>query len=141
MIKPVNAKQLIPHYPPMCMIDRIVDYDDKSNRSIIELTIDKNSPFTAHNKVLDTECFLEIIAQASAAQHGLDLQRRGAKKEKCFLVGATNFNIYSQAYVGDKLTVIIKCDTEIASVSSLFGKIFKGKEEIASATITVWHKK
>ena len=136
---PIQTDSLIPHVPPMKMIDCIISFNDETKSSLLEFTVSKDSPFVNANGILDGECFLEIIAQAAAAQHGLNLQRKGEKEEQGFLVGARNVKILGQACAGDTLTVQVECGTEIESVSSVFGNVRRGEEEMASAAITVWH--
>ena len=139
MIKPVNAKQLIPHQLPIRMVDQIVDYDDTAKTSTLEVVIDGNSPFVDSNGELVSESFLEIIAQSAAAQHGFNLQRSDKPEEKGFLVGVRNFEIYGQAFAGEKLTILIECGTEIESISAVQGEIYQSDKKLASAGITVWH--
>lgn len=136
---PIDTKGLIPHQPPMKMVDRIISYSDADKSSVLELTIAGESPFVDNKGQLAPECYLEIIAQAAAAQHGFNLHRDGAKEEQGFLVGARNVNITGQAKAGDILLIKVACGIEIESVSSVSGNIYKGEEEIASAQITVWH--
>ena len=85
--------------------------------------------------------FLEIIAQAAAAQHGFNLKRDKKEDERGLLVGVREFNIYNSAFVNDKLTITIECGTEIASLSIVEGSIKNANLLIATATITVWHGK
>lgn len=139
MIQPVIVKDLIPHQPPMRMIDFIVDYDDAAKKAVLEYTVVADSPFIDANGELNPESYLEIIAQASAAQHGFNLKRAGKNEEKGFLVGARNFLVHGKAFAGDKLTVSVTCGTEIESVSSVQGEIHNNGRKISSACITVWH--
>src|SRR3989339_1126634 len=108
----IDVENLIPHRKPLKMVEQIVSYDDASKSSVIELNVDENSPFTSNSGLLDGECFLEIIAQAAAAQHGFNLRRLGSNVEKGFLVGAMDFKISGQARVKDKLIVKVECGTE-----------------------------
>lgn len=139
MINSVNVKPLIPHQLPMLMIDSIVNYDDSAKTAILEYTIKASSPFVDSNGKLAPESFLEIIAQAAAAQHGFNLQRNGKPEETGFLVGARGCLVTGKAFAGDKLTVYVACGTEMESVSAVKGEIFNSGEKIFSAGITVWH--
>lgn len=135
---PLDVQDLIPHKLPFKMVDNIISYDDTTKTSVLEYTIDKESPFIDNHKI-DHICFLEIIAQAAAAQHGFNLQREKKAKERGFLVGVRDFNINNSAKVNDKLTITIECGQEIASLSIVKGTIKIDNILIASATITVWH--
>lgn len=140
MIKlPIATDEMIPHRAPFKMIDQIVSFDDDSKSSVLEYTVKENSPFLNPDGSLDGESFLEIIAQAAAAQHGFNLKREGAKEELGFLVGVRDLQISGQAFKGDTVTVQVECGTEIETVSAVSGSISKAGKEIASALITVWH--
>lgn len=138
---PKETKDLIPHRAPMKMVDQIISCNDAEKSSVLQYTVPADSPFVDESGKLDSACYLEIIAQAAAAQHGFNLQRDQAEEEQGFLVGSRNVEISDQAVVGDTLTVEVACGTEIESVSSVFGRISKDGQEIASADITVWHGK
>ena len=140
-MQPVNAKKFIPHRPPMCLVNKIIDYDDSAKKATLEFTVNLNSPLISPSGELPPENFLEIIAQATAAQHGFNLARNRDDDEKGFLVGVRNFKVYGKAFAGDKLTISVECGTEIESVSAIDGKIFKADQQLASAGITVWHGK
>ena len=101
--------------------------------------VSADSPFVGINNELDPEAFLEIIAQAAAAQHGYNIKRDGGKEEKGFLVGTRNFMIHGKAFAEDKLTVQVECTTEIESLSAVSGTVSKNNQMLASAVITVWH--
>ena len=136
---PIITDDLIPHRPPIKMVDKIIDYDDSCKPSIVEYTVTEGSGFLNSDGCLDEECFLEIIAQAAAAQHGFNLKRDGSELEAGLLIGVRNLVIYDQAFTGDTLNILVECGTEIESVSAVAGKIMKGPEIIAEAVITVWH--
>lgn len=138
---PLDVDTFIPHKSPIKMVDQLISYDDETKTSIIEYTIPASSPFIGEESQIDSECFLEIIAQAAAAQHGFNLKRENKEDERGLLVGVREFNIYNSASVNDKLTITIECGTEIASLSIVEGNIKVSESLIASATITVWHGK
>ena len=138
---PLDVDTFIPHKTPIKMVDKLLSYDDDTKTSIYEYTIPESSPFIGEESQIDSECFLEIIAQAAAAQHGFNLTREKKETERGLLVGVREFNIYNSACVNDKLTITIECGTEIASLSIVEGNIKIGESLIASATITVWHGK
>lgn len=136
---PLKTDDLIPHRPPIKMIDSIVEFNDASKSSVLEYKVDKNSNFLNSDGTLDEECFLEIIAQAAAAQHGFNLKRKNSEKEQGLLVGVRHLEIHGKVFAGDTLKIMVQCGTEIETVSSVSGKILKGDQIIAESIITVWH--
>lgn len=71
---PLDVDTFIPHKSPIKMVDQLISYDDETKTSIIEYTIPASSPFIGEESQIDSECFLEIIAQAAAAQHGSNVK-------------------------------------------------------------------
>ena len=135
----VNAVDLIPHALPMRMIDEIVSFDDSLKSSVSEATVRFSFPFLDDDGDLLHSAYLELIAQASAAQHGFNLQRNGLSEEDGFLVGVRNLTIHSTAHIGDILTIHIQLGTEIDALSVVAGAVFCSQTLLAEAEITVWH--
>lgn len=135
----VEAADLIPHTPPMRMIDKIVSFDDSLKSSVSEATVRSSFPFLDDDGDLLPSAYLELIAQASAAQHGFNLQRNGSSEEEGFLVGVRNLSIHSTARIGDTLTIHIQLGTEIDVLSVVAGSVSRGETLLAEAEITVWH--
>ena len=76
---PIEVDSLLPHRPPMLLVDRIISIDDDAKSSTVETTVKKEFPFIDNENCLHGEALIEIMAQASAAQHGYNLERDGKK--------------------------------------------------------------
>ena len=135
----ISACDFLPHEKPILMVKDIIAYDDKQKSSKVTAFVDIDSPFVDETGQIENECFLEIIAQAAAAQHGFNRQREKLPLEQGFLAGVNFMKIYDTANVGDSLVVNVECGTEISSLSVVNGKIFNNDELIAEVAITVWH--
>ena len=135
----VSACELLPHEKPILMVKDIISYDDTTKSSTVTASVDIDSPFLDDAGQVENECFIEIIAQAAAAQHGFNRQREQLPLEQGFLAGVNFMKIYGTANTGDSLVVNVECGTEISSLSVINGKIFNNDELIAEVTITVWH--
>lgn len=136
---PYDVASLIPHKPPILMIDRIISIDDNKKSSVIETVVRKDFPFINEDGSLQEEALIEIMAQASAAQHGYNLKREGKKEEKGFIVGISKFEIKGIASVGDRLEISVQLGTEIESLSVVFASVVCNGSEIASTELKVWH--
>jgi len=137
---PVDAGNFIPHQTPVLMVNSILEWNDEKKSSLIKAFISKKSPFINSKGLLDNECFLEIIAQAAAAQHGFNLFRQNKPKEQGFIAGVNFLNVLKPAKAETTLLVKVECGTEISSLSVVNGEILSETGILhATATITVWH--
>jgi predicted hotdog family 3-hydroxylacyl-ACP dehydratase len=136
---PLDVSELIPHSPPMRMIDRIVSIDDASKSSVLEATVSESNPFLNTDGTLSGSAYLELISQGAAAQHGYNLRRDAAPEEDGVLVGVRNLNVHSPARVGDVLTINVKLGVEMESLSVVAGSVSRNGVSLADAEITVWH--
>jgi predicted hotdog family 3-hydroxylacyl-ACP dehydratase len=137
---PVDVSDFIPHLSPVKMVDAILEWDDENKSSVISACVLDDSPFVNSQGVVDNECFLEIIAQAAAAQHGFNLFRNNKPEEQGFIAGVNFLNVLDSISLNLPLIVKVECGTEISSLSVVNGKVFSDDGKIkAEAAITVWH--
>jgi predicted hotdog family 3-hydroxylacyl-ACP dehydratase len=139
MNMPISVHGLLPHKSPILMVKEIISYDDTLKKSVITAVVKNNSPFVNACGKIENECFLEIIAQAAAAQNGFNCTRNNLKQEKGFLAGVNHMMIFRTVSTGDCLEVKIECGAEISSLSVITGQIFYKQDLVAEAAITVWH--
>lgn len=136
---PLPVADLLPHRPPMLMVEEIVAMDDEREAAEIRLTVHPDNPFLDADGMLDPAAFLEIVAQAAAAQHGANLRREGKPSEAGMLLGVRDFRITGAARVGDVLTVEVRKASEIERVAAVDGSVRRGEVPLAAANLTVWH--
>ena len=138
----VGVSEFIPHKFPVKMVDSILEWNDEKKTSIVSGCVCADSPFVNSQGVIDNECFLEIIAQAAAAQHGFNLFRKEKPEEQGFIAGVNYLNVYDSIVVDIPFKVKVECGTEISSLSVVNGKVFDKNGKLkAEAAITVWHGK
>lgn len=133
---PVNASELIPHKPPMLIVNKLVAI--KERESITEVEISKNTIFVSEDGRLDEASYPEIIAQSIAAQDGFRKLRNGGNGPKGFLLGVKNLEILGSARVGDTLRVSACKVAKYGGFGVIKGEIFKGDDIIARGEIKVW---
>jgi radical SAM protein with 4Fe4S-binding SPASM domain len=133
---PVDAALLVPHKPPMLMLDRLVEMKDKA--SVSEMTVKADSIFLNGGDVLDEAVYPEIISQAIAAQEGLrKLGCREAQPEG-FLLGVKKLEIFGKARVGDKLRISVLKTAKYGDFGIVMGEIRKGDEVLARGEVKVY---
>jgi predicted hotdog family 3-hydroxylacyl-ACP dehydratase len=99
-------RQLIPHRPPMVLIDEVIEFGPERIRA--RRTIRPGDPFVGHDG-LDDAALLEVIAQTIAAGDALFARSKGGKVRKGYLTGLTGVKLYGQAAVGESVEVQADC--------------------------------
>ncbi len=133
---PVPVEMLLPHRRPMCLVDRLVEFDD--NSGIVEAHIANDSLLVDRNGTLDRIVFIELIAQSYAAVRGYSDLLGGKNIKKGFLVAAKRIEIKGQAAAGDLLRIKVTTTSEVGDFNIADGVVMKGDEVLAAGNITVW---
>jgi radical SAM protein with 4Fe4S-binding SPASM domain len=136
MFLPVDVARVIPHKPPMLLIDRLLEVKERA--SVSEMTVRKDMLFVGDNCKLDDASYPEIISQAVAAQEGF--RRFGGRNPlvEGFLLGITNLVIHGTAYVGDTLNISLFKKAKFGDFGILTGEVYNGEVLIARGEIKVW---
>jgi radical SAM protein with 4Fe4S-binding SPASM domain len=136
MFLPVDVALVIPHKPPMLLIDRLLEVKERA--SVSEMTVREDMLFVDDNCKLDDASYPEIISQAVAAQEGF--RRFGGKNPlvEGFLLGITNLVIHGTAYVGDTLSISLFKKARFGDFGILTGEVYNGEVLIARGEIKVW---
>jgi len=136
MFLPVDVSELIPHKPPMLMIDNLLEINERA--SVSEMTVRDDMLFVDGSGKLAEASYPEIISQAVAAQEGF--RRFGGKNPlvEGFLLGIKNFEILGESRVGDDLRISLQKKTRFGDFGILSGEIFRGDELIARGEVKVW---
>ena len=90
---PHDADSLVPHEPPMLLVDRVVRVapdDDPEAWSIVEAEVPEDGIFVTDGRVLP-EYLIELTAQAIAAVDGYENLRLKLTPVVGFLVGVQDF--------------------------------------------------
>lgn len=96
--------ELVPHRPPMLLLDRVLSYDGE--RVVCETVLEAGSPFVEQGRV-PAVVGIEYMAQAIAAGAGLSARDSGETTARMgFLLGCRDSAIAVDSFqVGDRLTV------------------------------------
>lgn len=103
---PQAFKTLIPHRPPMVLIDEVSDYGAERIRA--RRTVREGDPFVDHNGLHDA-ALLEVIAQTIAAGDAMYAQSNDGRVIKGYLTGLTGVKIHGRAGLGDVIDVTADC--------------------------------
>lgn len=133
---PVPVEMLLPHRRPMCLVDRLVEFDD--NSGVVEACIAPDSLLVDKDGTLDRIAFIELIAQSYAAVRGYFDLLGGKEIKKGFLVAAKQIKLKGKTVPGDLLRISVTTTDEVGDFNIADGVIMKGDTVLASGNITVW---
>ncbi len=102
---PTPAAPLLPHKPPMAMIDTLIANDGSHRKT--SFTVRPDNRFLNSNGVLDATVIPELVAQAAAAA---DAHENGGRARPGFLALARDIKILRPLRVHDE--VFITADSE-----------------------------
>lgn len=134
---PVDVSRLVPHKPPMLIVDKLIEVKERA--SVSEMKISEDTIFIREDGKLDETSFPEIISQSIAAQNGFKNMGNRKSKSKGLLLGIKNSKILGNAQLGDKLRVCVYKAAKYGEFGIIKGEIFKEEDLIASGEIKVWH--
>lgn len=133
---PMPVKDIIPHGPQICMIDRLLEFENGAG--ILESIILSESIFIDESGVLEPSAMVELVAQSYAAVKGYEDRLNGKPVKQGFLVGISEFDFLGRAFTGDKLQIFVKTAGIFENFAMVEGKISCGEKVIASGSIKFW---
>jgi radical SAM protein with 4Fe4S-binding SPASM domain len=134
---PTDANKLVPHKPPMLIIDKVLEVSER--KCVAEVNITEEMVFIGEDGRLDEASYPEIISQAIAADKGFrNLGNQNCQAEG-FLLGIKNLEVLGDARVGDKLHVSVFKAAQYGDFGIIHGEVFKGQEMIARGEVKIWH--
>jgi radical SAM protein with 4Fe4S-binding SPASM domain len=136
MFLPVDAARVVPHKPPMLMIDRLLEIRERASTS--EMTVRRDMVFVDSDGRLEDASYPEIISQAIAAQEGFRRLGSRSPEQEGFLLGVKNLEISGDAHVGDTLRVSVYKAVRYGDFGIIKGEVCKGSEVIARGEVKVW---
>ena len=136
MFLPVDATLLVPHKPPMLLIDRLLEVQERV--SVSEMTVRKDMVFVGPDDVLDDASYGEIISQALAAMEGFRKMGNHDPQQEGFLLGIKNLEISGEARAGDTLRISVFKVAKLGDFGIVRGEVRNGTTVIARGEVKVW---
>jgi predicted hotdog family 3-hydroxylacyl-ACP dehydratase len=129
--------ELVPHRPPMLLLDRVLSYDGE--RVVCETVLGPQSPFAEQGQV-PAVVGIEYMAQAIAAGAGLSAREKGnASGRVGFLLGCRSLMIAVDSFqVGDRLTVEARRTWGENEIGSFACKVQRDGEVLVEGALTVY---
>jgi 3-oxoacyl-[acyl-carrier-protein] synthase-1 len=127
---------VVPHRPPMLLLDRVLSYDGE--RVVCELVLTPDSPFCDGAEV-PAIVGVEYMAQAIATGAGLSARDKGQPPRVGFLLGCRSLTLAVDSFsVGDRLTVEARRTWGENDIGSFACKVRRGDDVLAEGALTVY---
>lgn len=134
-----NILELIPHKPPMVMVDRLLLCDE--SRTVTTLNIGKNILFS-DNGHFSAAGMIENMAQTAAARIGwLMKEKAGGEAIKApigVIGGLKNFRLYFNPEAGSDLVTTIHVEHEMLMATIVTGKVEVDGQLAAEAELQIF---
>jgi predicted hotdog family 3-hydroxylacyl-ACP dehydratase len=129
--------ELVPHRPPMLLLDRVLSYDGE--RVVCETVLEAGSPFVEQGRV-PAVVGIEYMAQAIAAGAGLSARDNGETAARMgFLLGCRDLAIAVDSFqVGDRLTVEARRTWGEKELGRFACQVRRGDEVLVEGALTVY---
>ncbi len=135
---PISADRIIPHRPPMRLVDRLMKCDPVAGRGVVEAVVGEDGFILTEKGRVDPPAFFEMIAQAYAAVKGYENLINGRPVRGGYLVGIKKGRTAGSASAGDRLVVTVGTEKSFGDFSVAQGAVARSGRDIAWAEIKVW---
>lgn len=130
---PYPLEDLLPHRPPMILLDDVVDWDENSLTSILQIRA--AIPFFKENEGVAAHVAIEWMAQTCAAYAGMQDLLRGEKIRLGLLLGTRNFQALVPWFrIGENLMINVVLSYRDDTVGVFDCSIFRNKSDLVCAT-------
>lgn len=133
---PYPIVDLLPHAPPMILLDQVDAYD--ANNVEASLTIRDDSPFVKDRRV-PSYVALEYMAQGIAAYSGLQALEKNEAVKIGFLLGTRKLRLWThELFVGDNLVVNVHVLYNDGEMAAFECRTMREGQIVAEASINVY---
>lgn len=134
---PYPIGDLLPHKPPMVLLDKIIGWD--KDRVEAEITIRHDSTFFIPGKGVPAHVGIEYMAQTCGAFAGLKAKETGDSVRIGFLLGTRQYRAsFDWLAAGTQLRVSAIEIFSDGSMGVFDCHVFEAKRELASAQLSVY---
>lgn len=136
---PCDAGQLIPHQPPMRLVDRLIEKTEgngEDSTSVVEAVVPRNGPFVDNGTVLP-EYAIEVMAQAIAASDGFPVVE-DAIPATGLLTGIDSFSWLADITPGSSIRITVRKIFEFGSAFIFTGFLTAGEKKLAEGKLKIW---
>jgi predicted hotdog family 3-hydroxylacyl-ACP dehydratase len=123
-----DFRTLIPHRPPMVLIDEVTEYGPVLIRA--RRIVRAGDPFVGPEGLEDA-ALLECVAQTIAAGDALYAQSKGGRVVRGFLTGLTGVRVLGRAMAGETVEISALCLRRMDGMGLFEAQATVGNRQIA----------
>ena len=127
-----NPESLLPHRPPMVMIDSLLECGETSGTAVKTFSADS---YGADGKAVSEPVLVECLAQTVAAMQGRQARDRGTSPAGGMLVGISDFRFHRPARLNEPLTLAVGVVRQLGSMLLAVGRVSQGGSLVAEGTL------
>ncbi|MDR3439090.1 hotdog family protein [Telmatospirillum sp.] len=138
MMEPLpKPADLLPHAPPMVLLDEVVGWTDDTVRAAVAITPD--TPFFQPGHGVPAHVGIEWMAQTCGLYAGLEAMRAGLPVRLGFLLGSRRYKAVRAWFVdGERLTITVRLIFRESGLAVFDCKISTSDTDVATARLTVY---
>ncbi len=133
---PMAAEQLMPHRPPMRLVETLVAY--AGQEGVIETRVAVDGLLVAADGRLDEVALAELLAQSYAVVKGYGDRLAGNPVRKGFLVGIKDVVFERPVFAGDQLRIVVRTVAAVEGFAVAEGEVQRGDEQVAHGSLKLW---
>ncbi len=132
-----EIRTLVPHQPPMLLVDEILSVDPADSR--VKSVVGPEHLFLRQDGTLAPEAFCEIIAQSFAACEAQRRRLAGLSTEGGgYLANVREFEVFSYARANDELITHVVQKDDFMGTRIVSGEVRRGNETLAAGTVYIF---
>lgn len=129
--------KIIPQAPPMVMVDRLIDNDEATTSSDLEVTADN---VFCQNGYLSAAGLAENIAQTAAARGGYAAQENDRPVNIGFIASIRKFKVHALPAIGKTIETRIEVKNRVMNFNLVTGQVFCEGELMAECDMRIYEK-
>jgi predicted hotdog family 3-hydroxylacyl-ACP dehydratase len=133
---PMAAEELIPHRPPMRLVDTLVAYTGQEG--VIETRLPVDGLLVSGEGRLEEVALAELLAQSYAVVKGYGDRLTGNPVRKGFLVGIKDVVFERSVFAGEQLRITVRTVAAVEGFAVAEGEVLRGDELVAHGSLKLW---
>lgn len=135
---PCAAAPLLPHQPPMLLVDRVLARDVEARTGLVAARLTKDSIFVGGDSDLLAEYLIELAAQAVAAINGYDGLLAQVAPQVGFLVGVDGWQCRQLPALGLEMIIAVEQGLAFGAITIFKVMIYQQDELLVQGELRVW---
>lgn len=131
------VSKMIPQAAPMVMIDRLIDNDEYTTQSGLEITADN---VFCQNGIFSASGLAENIAQTAAARGGYNALIEKRPVNIGFIGAVKKLKVYQLPKVGQRIETRIEVKNRVMNFSLVTGQVYCMGQLIAECDMRIFEK-